>query len=139
MGSLQRAGLRTFCKELHISPAAELGKCHGVKGQGESETETREGRKHVLFLEGERAAALPLPLPVMREELGEGARQSGWRAPGWSPWGELRSSLSPGCASVLSQLLNRTLGSSQGVNECLQKSLEILRSQLGHHYSYKAQ
>jgi hypothetical protein len=60
-------------------------------------------------------------------------------APGWSPWGELRSSLSPSCASVLSQLLNRALGSSQAVNECLQKGLEILRSQLGHHYSYKAQ
>lgn len=61
-GSLQRGWIENILQgELHISPAAELGKCHGVKGQRKSETEVR---KHGLFLEGERAAALPLPLSV---------------------------------------------------------------------------
>lgn len=65
MGSLQRVRFENILQgELHISPAAEPGKCHGVKGQGKSETETREGRKRHLFLEGERAAVLPLPLSL---------------------------------------------------------------------------
>lgn len=42
------------------------------------------------------------------------------------------------CLSSL-PAVKQALGASQGVNECLQKGLEILRSQLGHHYSYKAQ
>lgn len=45
--------------ELHISPAPGQGKCHGVKGQGKSGTELREGRGHGFFLEeagtGERS------------------------------------------------------------------------------------
>lgn len=48
--------------ELHRSPAAaEQAKCHGVKGRGKSGTYSRAGRKHGLFLEGERAAMLHLP------------------------------------------------------------------------------
>lgn len=127
--------------ELHTAPAAELGKCHGVKGQGKSETEMREGGEaRPLPRRGEASSSATTSFCVLQEELGKGARRPGRRAPGWSPWsGELRSGPSPSCASVLPQLLNRALGSSQGVNECLQKSLEILRSQLGHHYSYRAQ
>ena len=57
--------------ELHISPAAGQGKCHRVKGQGKSGTESREGRGHGLFLEGERAAALPPPLHLSGRNWGK--------------------------------------------------------------------
>lgn len=43
--------------ELHISPAAELGKCHGVKGQRKSETEMREGKAWPLPRRGEGSSS----------------------------------------------------------------------------------
>lgn len=80
--------------ELHTAPAAELGKCHGVKGQAQSETEMREGGKQGLSLEGERAAAVPLPPSVScRKNWG---KELGSRAGG--PQGGARGRVSSGQA-----------------------------------------
>lgn len=52
------------------------------EGPGEVRDDSRAGRKHGLFLEGERAEVGSTSFSDFQEELRKGARQEGWRPQG---------------------------------------------------------